>query len=201
MTRRFLWGFGVVAVLAATEGGSLIAETARFRHELAFQQTGRSSNPQKPNQPPATAPSPSQTPSRGGRGFGPVPGPLPTGQRDFSPWWKDGDVIKEIGLSVDQVNRIDRIYERRRKQIQLHVDELDKQATELNRMFSERSATPEQIELQAQKWMAPRMTIEPSRIRMLYEMSRVMTAEQNQKLQEIAHRRADQFRGRGGSPR
>lgn len=190
--------------LAASSAGPVVADTARSRPNPAFQQTPRSGTPQKPTSPqPATTP-PSQTPSGGRRGgFGPVPGPVPTGPRDFSPWWKDATIIKEVGLSADQVNRIDRIYEKRRRQIQLHVDELDKQTATLNTMFSERTVTPDVIELQAQKWMAPRMTIEPSRIRMLYEMSLVMTAEQNKRLQEFFHRMGDRNRdrGRGGSPR
>lgn len=203
-TKRLIRVLAIFATLAALGAGRVVARTGRFGP--ALQQSSRTSAPQKPpsNQPAPTTPAPAQTPSGGGRGYGPVPGPLPTGPRgDFSPWWKDATIIKEVGLSTDQVNRIDRIYEKRRKQIQLHVDELDTQTAELNKMFSERLVTPEVIELQAQKWMAPRMIIEPSRIRMLYDMSRVMTAEQNTKLQEFFHRMGERNRerGRGGVPR
>jgi Spy/CpxP family protein refolding chaperone len=136
----------------------------------------------------------------GGRRYGPVPGPVPTGpEREFSPWWKDAAIVKEIGLTADQAAKINKLYERRRAQIQLHVEELEKQTAELNRMLTERIVTPDMVELQAQRLMAPRMIIDTSRIRMLYEMSRVLTPEQNRKLREVFDRMRTQDRdgGRG----
>jgi Spy/CpxP family protein refolding chaperone len=142
-----------------------------------------------------------------GRSMGPVPGPNSTGpsassRGDFSPWWKDAGIVRELGLTADQVGKIDRLYEKRRKAIQLQLDEFDKQKAELDRLIGERTVSPEVVELHTSKMMTPRIAIDTSRIRMLYEMSRVMTAEQNRKLQDIFHQRTrENGRGRNSSSR
>jgi Spy/CpxP family protein refolding chaperone len=119
-----------------------------------------------------------QTPSGGqvqpsaGRGRGPGPG-------DVRAWWKDRDMAKEVGLSSVQIAKIDLLYEQRKKQIKSKVDEYNKLRDELERMLKERTAKPEDIENQAKKMMFPRYDIDVSRTKMLYEMSLVLSADQN----------------------
>ena len=105
-------------------------------------------------------------------------------------------MAKEVGLTADQITKIDKIYDRRNKQIATQIEEYNKQKDELERLVRERAVPPETVELQAQRMMPFRVAIDVSRIKMLYEMSRVLTAEQNQKLDAIR----DRGRGRGGNP-
>jgi len=188
----------VLLVLAAVLGGPSVTAMAR---------RGAAGGQQPPVAPASQTPRPSASPSPppDGRGFGPIPGP--SGPRpEFSPWWKDADIVKQVGLTPAQVNSIDKLYERRLKQIQLQADEFAKQSAELDRMMSERLVKPEEIEFQAQKMLTPKAYIDISRFRMLYEMSKVMTVEQNKKLQDVVqHRREQQRReqaerGRGRNP-
>jgi Spy/CpxP family protein refolding chaperone len=111
-------------------------------------------------------------------------------------------MAKEVGLTADQITKIDKIYDRRNKQIATQIEEYNKQKAELDRMTRERTVPPETVELQAQRMMPFRVAIDVSRIKMLYEMSRVMTAEQNQKVHAIWERNQDRDRGRGrgGNP-
>jgi len=109
-------------------------------------------------------------------------------------------MVKEVGVTPDQINKIDKIYERRNKQIASQIEEYNKQHAELERIVSERVVPPETVELQAQRMMPFRVAIDVSRIKMLYEMSRVMTVEQNQKVHAIWERDRDRGRGRGGNP-
>ena len=111
-------------------------------------------------------------------------------------------MVKEVGLTPDQVTKIDRIYERRNKQIATQIEEYNKQRDELDRMIRDRIVTPETVELQAQRMMPFRVVIDVSRFKMLYEMSRVMTAEQNEKFHAMVDRMgSDRGRGRGNPPR
>jgi Spy/CpxP family protein refolding chaperone len=142
---------------------------------------------------------------------GPGPGRGPGGRQDFAgpptrdehgadfvPWWKDPAIVKEINLTVEQAAQIDRIYEQRAKQIAPYLEEYDKQRAELDRLFRERTADARAIELQAAKLMTPRLEIDKTRFVMLYRMFKVLSTDQNNKLQDIWHRTGN--RGRGGNP-
>jgi Spy/CpxP family protein refolding chaperone len=118
--------------------------------------------------------------------------------RGWYPWWKDAAIVKEIGLTQEQAAQIDRIYEQRAKQIAPYLEEYDKQNAELDRMFRERTVEPSVIQLQAAKLMTPRVEIDKSRYVMLYRMSKVLTSDQNAKLQAVFER--NRGRGRGGNP-
>ena len=187
----------LLLTLALLTGPSL---TATARHGTAAGAgQGAATQAAKPASP---APSTPQDPSRppGGRGFGPVPGPS-SSRPDFFPWWKDAEIVKQVGLTPTQTANIDKLYERRLKQIQLQIDEFEKQNTELNRLIGDRTVKSEAIELQAQKMMTPKVLIDISRIKMLYEMSLVMTPEQNKKLQDVVQRLREQQRLRDPNSR
>jgi Spy/CpxP family protein refolding chaperone len=134
--------------------------------------------------------------------------------QDVRPWWKDPLMAKEVGLTPVQVTKIDRIFDIRQKQIKAKADEYTKLKADLDRMMRERTAKPEEIEEQARRVMYPRLDIDVSRWRMLYEMSQVMSAEQNTRMRAMFDRldqerrdaldRLDQERarrGRGNLPR
>jgi Spy/CpxP family protein refolding chaperone len=113
-------------------------------------------------------------------------------------------MVKEVGLTPEQVSKIDKIYERRNKQIATQIEEYNKQHDELDRLVRERIVTPETVELQAQRMMPFRVAIDVSRIKMLYEMSRVMSTEQNDRFHAMFDRMGsdrDRGRGRGNPPR
>ena len=119
-------------------------------------------------------------------------------------WWRDPEMCKELGLKPDQIARLDRLYEQRQKQIQPTVDEYKRLKADLDQMFHDRTAKPEDVEMQARRLTYPQMEVVVSRVRLLYEMSRVITPEQNQKLQAIFERerreQQDRDRGRGRGP-
>jgi Spy/CpxP family protein refolding chaperone len=200
--RLIVTGAALLTLVAVLGGPSAVAMTRSSVLKFA---PGAQAAPQTAK--PATSQAPA-APSRPpeGRGLGPVPGVgasgPPSPRNDFSPWWKDAGIIKELGLTPVQASNIDKIYEKRLKQIQLQVAEYDNQKADLDRMYSERVAPPAAIELQASKMMTPKVAIDISRVRMLYEMSLVMSPQQNEKLKDIADRfyREQRERGRGRNP-
>jgi Spy/CpxP family protein refolding chaperone len=147
-----------------------------------------------PFQPPAAATE--QT-----RGVGPGRSG-PEGQ-NVRAWWRDPEIAKEVGLTPAQIAKIDKLYQDRQKRIEPWVAEYKTQNAELNRMMRERTASPEEIEAQARRLMYPSMDIHVSRFRLLYEMGRVMTPEQNAKLRarfDRERRSRDQERTGGRGP-
>lgn len=118
-------------------------------------------------------------------------------QRSRLPWWKDPAVVKEIQLTPDQADRIDRIWHDRSKEMSGRWEEQQKQQSELDRLVSERKVSPDVIALQVDRVEAQRTMLAKSRTLMLYRMSLVLTAEQNKAFQAIVERnRRSDGRGR-----
>jgi len=89
------------------------------------------------------------------------------------------------------------------------VDELHKQRDLLEQMARERTADDATITVQISKFEAPQAELDKSRILMDYKISRVLTDDQNKKLQaywerqraaDWAARCAADGRGRGRGP-
>lgn len=104
------------------------------------------------------------------------------------PWWKDAGMAREVGLTPEQVAKFDRLYDRRQKEIKPKVDEYNKQKAELERMIRERTAKPDEIEVQARRLSYPWLDIDISRTRMLYEMSLVLSTDQYTKMRAMFER-------------
>jgi len=190
-SKHLVAGSALFALVAVASVPTITAMTRRGSAASVAQTTGGTQAAAPKQTPPTTTPAGRPADGRG-RGPSPVPGPVPGPRTDVYRWWKDADVIKQINLSTSQGTTIDRLYERRLKQIQLQADDYAKQNTELNRLIEERAVKPEVIELQASKMMTPKVFIDISRIKMLYEMSLVLTADQNHKLQEFFQKLREQ---------
>ena len=175
-----LAGFAVLAEPA--KAGVGISTVGLSGHDPDKQTAGKASAPQTPA---------SQTPAPQAPAAGPGRGPEVGGVRA---WWKDPDMAKEVGLAADQIAKIDRLYDQRQKQIKPMVDEYTKLNGELNVMLRERTAKPSEIEALARRLMFPRYEIDVSRYKMLYEVSRVLSADQNNKLRAMFDRMDEQRR-------
>jgi Spy/CpxP family protein refolding chaperone len=123
----------------------------------------------------------------------------PPGETVYA-WWKDPQTVKDLGLTAVQVGKIDKLYEARRIKIAPKVEEYNKLKAELDRLFAGRTAKADEIEDQARRLSYPSQEIIVSRTRMLYEMSKVLTAEQNEKFGRIERERRERERGRGPGP-
>jgi Spy/CpxP family protein refolding chaperone len=110
-------------------------------------------------------------------------------------WWKDDAVKKELGLTDRQVAQITRIYEDRSRQVKPYSDEYQKQIEELDRMTRERTVDTPTYALQVSRVEALRSKLNETRLVMFYSFYRLLSPEQNKKLQDIRDRRRS---GRGG---
>jgi Spy/CpxP family protein refolding chaperone len=104
-------------------------------------------------------------------------------QRGF-PWWKDEKVVKELGLTPDQSNKIDSIFRTTYPQLRQSNTELDKQEAELSRLIAV-SADEATVERQIDKVEAIRASLNKTRTLMLLHMVRKLSAEQRAKFNPV----------------
>jgi uncharacterized protein (DUF1778 family) len=117
-------------------------------------------------------------------------GPRPErGPMEAWPWWKDDDIVKELGLTADKVRKIDGIYARRQRTMQTFVDEFEKQRSLLDQMTRERIVDAESYQLQVSKFEMLRTKLFESRTVMLYQLRLELAPPQYQKFLEILDRR------------
>jgi Spy/CpxP family protein refolding chaperone len=169
--------FAVAALLAGFSAGHVLADGPKSHFQTQVATPTKQGDTRRDG------------PGRGG----------PPGQ-DVGRWWKDPQMVKELGLTPMQIGKIDRIYENRQRQIKNDVDEYNTLKAELDRLFRGRTAKPEEVERQARRLSYPSQTIIVSRTKMLYEMSMVLTAEQNGKFDQLERQRRERERGRGPGP-
>jgi Spy/CpxP family protein refolding chaperone len=104
-------------------------------------------------------------------------------QRGF-PWWKDAKVVKELGLSVDQSNKIDNIFRTTYPQLRQSNTELDRQEAELSHLIAI-SADEATVERQIDKVEAIRASLNKTRTLMLLHMVRKLSPEQRAKFNPV----------------
>ena len=120
-----------------------------------------------------------------------TPTPRADGQKPSQPrvpWWKDPLVIKEIRLTPDQANKIDKIWKKREQDMHGVAAEHRKQKDELDRLMADRRVGPDVIGLQVDRVEAQRTTLNKSWTVMNYQFSLILAPEQNTALKAYIDR-------------
>lgn len=100
-------------------------------------------------------------------------------------WWKDSGLMKRIGVSDDQVTKIEKIFQDHRLQlIDLHAD-LEKQEAILEPLVEADQPTESQVVAQIDKVAQARANLEKSDALMLLAIRRVLTVDQWKKLRDV----------------
>jgi len=141
-------------------------------------------------QPPGTPPPPSSSGS--GQRMSPQSPPRP-----FK-WWEDTKWRAELGLTNDQVARIEAIWAKTDPRIADGYSRLQPLETQLSKMISADDITEVDVLRHLDRIEAIRSEISKERTLMLFRMRRVLTPEQRTKLADMFSRHSD--RGRGRSP-
>jgi Spy/CpxP family protein refolding chaperone len=118
-------------------------------------------------------------------------------RRGFA-WWKEAEVMREVGITAEQSKRIDELFHKRLPEAIALEREFKKQNDELNRLLRERTVGADVIAVQVDRVEAQRTTLNKTRTVMIYQMYQVLSAEQYAKLVAYNERRRS---GRGGSNR
>jgi hypothetical protein len=110
-------------------------------------------------------------------------------------WWRDDQVKLDLGLTDDQVARIEAIYRERQEALGPFVREWFRQDRATAEMASARTASVEEFNLQVANLEALRAKLNESRTVMLYRMVLELDDEQYSKLQQVRDRRSRGGRG------
>jgi Spy/CpxP family protein refolding chaperone len=121
-----------------------------------------------------------------------------TAQQQRWKWWQDEKSRIEIGLTEEQSTAVEEVFQGALPKLRAGKAELDVLESDLSRMIRERTADESLVAAQIDKVEAARAELSKTRTLMLYRMHRILTPEQNTKVQAI-HDRWQKERGR--SPR
>jgi len=111
-------------------------------------------------------------------------------------WWKNPEVARQLDLSPDQQDRIEKIWVQHRRELIDRKAELDKRQLELADLLS-RSSVDESAALELfDRVQQSRMAIEKTTFAMRIRIKNTLTREQQQRLEQASTR----FR-RGPRPR
>ncbi len=97
-------------------------------------------------------------------------------------WWKDAEVMKEVGITAEQSKKIDDLFHKRLPEAIVRETELKKQDGILQKLLTDRTVGADVIGVQVDRVEALRTTQYKTRTVMAYEMYLVLSAEQYKKL-------------------
>jgi len=119
-----------------------------------------------------------------------------------SKWWNAEGPRRELGLSVEQSQQLERIYQSTLPKLRTAKTELDRQETHFSELMKRDSPSPEgEVMATIERLEGARSDLRKLRTLMLYQMRRVLTPQQRAKL-EAEHERNERDHGadRGGHP-
>lgn len=115
----------------------------------------------------------------------PQPAPAPPGQVDLGKWWKNSEVVRDLGLGNAQIEEIERIFLDHRVQlVDLHAEE-ERQEARLRPLMEADRQDADKVAAQVDQMLAAKARLEKANIMMMIAIRRVLTVEQWKKLQSI----------------
>jgi Spy/CpxP family protein refolding chaperone len=106
------------------------------------------------------------------------------GFRGPGKWWKDSELMRKLGVSDEQVQKIEKIFQGHRLElIDLHAA-LEKQEAILDPLIEADQPDESQVIAQIDKVAQARANLEKSNAQMLLAIRRVLTVDQWKKLRD-----------------
>lgn len=112
-------------------------------------------------------------------------------------WWQDDKSKAEIGLTEEQSAQVEQVFQEALPRLKAAKAQLDVVEAELSRIIRERTADEAVVAGQIDRVEAARAELSKTRTLMLYRMHRILSPDQNTRLQ-IIHERWEKERGRSG---
>ena len=118
-----------------------------------------------------------------------------SGAQSFK-WWQDEKFKAVLGLSVDQVTRLEEIFQTSLQKMRPHYDELSKQEGALSALIERPEATESEVARLAEQVERLRADLGLARTLMLFRLDRVLSPEQRVRL-KVFHESRGRSRGPG----
>ncbi len=116
------------------------------------------------------------------------------GMRGLGRWWKNADVVKQVGISDEQVQKMEQIFQQHRlKLIDLKAN-LERDEVKLQPLVEADNPNEQAVMSQIDKVAAARAELEKSNAAMMFAIRRVLTPEQWKKLQDLKAQRPGRMR-------
>lgn len=111
-------------------------------------------------------------------------------------WWLDDKLKTELGLSAQQSADVEATFQSAIPRLKAYKEQLDELEAELSRLIRERVADESTVAAHVDKVEAARAELSKARTLMLYRMHRILSPEQNARLQEMHDRWQKERRSR-----
>jgi len=119
---------------------------------------------------------------------------------ELGAWWKNSQIVREIGLSDEQVKQIEQtFFDHRLKLIDLKAA-VEREETRLQPLMEADQVNEAQVGAQIDKVLAARAALEKANVMMMLSIRRVLTVEQWKKLEAIKQERESMMRRRIPAP-
>jgi Spy/CpxP family protein refolding chaperone len=112
-------------------------------------------------------------------------------------WWQDEKFQKGLSLSPDQISRVDAVFQAAMPSLRAQKRAFDKLEDELSKMVREARVEERELEAFVVRVEASRADLSKTRTLMLYRMHRILSAEQNAKLDQMFEQAERERRGKG----
>lgn len=110
-------------------------------------------------------------------------------------WWQDDRVKADLGLTDQQSSDVEAVFQAALPKLRAGKKQLDDLEADLSRLIRERSADEAAVGQQIDRVEAARSELNKTRTLMLFHMHRILTPEQNTRLQAL-HDQMERDRGR-----
>lgn len=100
-------------------------------------------------------------------------------------WWKSEAFKKELGLSAEQITKIDKVWETNRAELRQEWEELSRLEEKFSRMLQNNNADEAILSRQIDRVEMARANANKTRSLMLVQMRLVLTVEQRVRLDQI----------------
>ena len=113
----------------------------------------------------------------------------PTSRAERHKWWLSEDVRAQVGLSAQQSQELEGIFQAELPRLRAGWDELDRLEQELSRLMSDTAADESRVSAAVDRTESARASLNKTRTLMLFRMYRVLTPDQRVKLKTFHDRR------------
>jgi Spy/CpxP family protein refolding chaperone len=114
-----------------------------------------------------------------------------------SKWWQNEKIQKSLSLSPDQTTKLEAVFQAAMPTLRAQKRAFDKLEDELSKMVREARVEERELEEYVVRVEAARADLSKTRTLMLYRMHRILTAEQNTKLDRLFDEMERERRGKG----
>ena len=114
-----------------------------------------------------------------------------------SKWWQHGRFQKGLSLSSDQIAKIEDVFQAAMPTLRAQKRAFDKLEDELSVMVREARVEERELEAFVVRVESARADLSKTRTLMLYRMRRILSAEQNVKLDDLFDQSEKERRGKG----